>query len=73
MKENWATRRSQDRLDEVLTVEEARARLRISRNGIYNAIVRGEIPHIKIGKRILIPSAAFEALLRGETIQKDAA
>ncbi len=76
MKENQATRRAQDRIDrvdDVLTAEEARTRLRISRNGIYNAILRGEIPHIKIGKRILIPRLAFEALLCGETVQKDAA
>jgi excisionase family DNA binding protein len=55
-----------DEKSEILTVEEARQRLRISRNAIYQAIERREVPSVRIGKRILIPRAAFEALLRGE-------
>ena len=50
MQENRETRRTRDRverLEDVLTPEEARLRLRISRNGIYNAILRGEIPTSK--------------------------
>jgi len=51
----------------VLTVAEARTFLRLSRNSIYAAISRNEIPHLRIGKRILLPKAALERLLaRGD-------
>jgi excisionase family DNA binding protein len=58
------------KVSEVLTVEEARGRLRISRNAAYQAIERNEIPNVKIGRRILIPRAAFERLLAGEAPQR---
>ncbi len=47
-----------------LTVEEAAQRLGISRAFAYEAVRRGEIPHIKIGKRILVPKVALDALLK---------
>lgn len=46
-----------------LTVEESAQLLGISRSLAYDAIRRGEIPHIKIGNRILIPRSALERLL----------
>lgn len=49
-----------------LTVEEAARRLGIGRNQAYDAVHRGEIPVIKIGKRLLVPLAAFERMLNGE-------
>jgi len=49
----------------VFTVEEARHRLGLSRGSCYEAIRRGEIPSIKIGKRILIPKSALLRLLDG--------
>jgi excisionase family DNA binding protein len=45
------------------TVEEARRRAGVGRNAMYDAIRRGEIPVIRIGKRFLVPKAAFDALL----------
>ena len=42
-----------------LSVEEARRLLGLSRGLMYQAIRRGEIPHIKVGKRILIPISLF--------------
>ncbi len=48
-----------------LTVEEAAARLGIGRNAAYVAANKGQIPAIRIGKRLLIPRAAFERLLAG--------
>ena len=43
-----------------LTVEEARRELGVSRGLMYQAIKRGEVPHLRIGnRRILIPRAAF--------------
>ena len=49
----------------VLTVEEARLLIRLSRNSMYAAIAREEIPHLKIGRRILIPRKALERLMDG--------
>ena len=39
--------------------------LGISRATAYDAISRGEIPCIRIGRRILIPKVALERLLDG--------
>lgn len=47
----------------VMTVSEAAAVLRISRNAAYAAVKRGEIASIKIGRRILIPRPGIEKLL----------
>jgi len=48
-----------------LTVAEASKILGISRNKAYEAAKRGEIPTIKIGKRILVPVVALERMLQG--------
>ena len=48
-----------------LTVQEVANRLGLSRNSAYQGIATGEIPHIKVGKRILIPRIAFERMLEG--------
>jgi excisionase family DNA binding protein len=52
---------SQARL--TLTVEEAAAALGISRAFAYEAVNRNEIPHVRIGRRILVPRAALERML----------
>lgn len=49
-----------------LSIVEAAKRLGIGRNQAYEAAQRGEIPNIKIGKRILVPRLAFERMLEGE-------
>lgn len=54
------------RAPDVLTVEEARKRLRLGRNAIYDALARKEIPSIRIGRRILVPRLALERMLSGE-------
>ena len=46
-----------------MTVEEAAEVLGISRATAYDAVSRGEIPCIRIGRRILIPKVALERLL----------
>jgi excisionase family DNA binding protein len=48
-----------------LTVPEAAKALGIGRNAGYEAARRGEIPTIRIGKRIVVPRAAFEQMLQG--------
>lgn len=45
------------------TVEEAAEKLGISRPVAYQAVNRGDIPVIRIGRRILIPVVALEKLL----------
>jgi excisionase family DNA binding protein len=47
----------------VVTLNEAAAILRISRGSAYEAAKRGEIPTIRIGRRLLVPVAALERML----------
>jgi excisionase family DNA binding protein len=49
----------------VKTLSEVAAILRISRGSAYEAAKRKEIPTIRIGRRILVPSDALERLLSG--------
>ena len=51
----------------VLTVGEAAQLLRLSRNTAYEAVSRGEIPSIRVGRRILIPRVALQRLLAVST------
>lgn len=37
----------------------------IGKNAAYQAARRGEIPTIRIGKRLLVPLAALERMLQG--------
>ena len=48
-----------------MNVEEAAVVLGISRASAYQAVTRGEIPCIRIGRRILVPKAALERMLEG--------
>jgi excisionase family DNA binding protein len=48
-----------------ITVEEAAALLRIGRNLAYEAVRRGELPAIRVGRRLLVPRQALERLLEG--------
>jgi excisionase family DNA binding protein len=48
---------------ETISVEEAGRRLGIKRMAAYGAVWRKEIPSIRIGRRLLVPLAAFNALL----------
>jgi len=51
----------------VYTVQETRRLLRLSRGLVYEAIRSGEIPSLKIGRRILVPAAGLARLLAVET------
>lgn len=46
-----------------LTVDEAAAILGISRSSAFNAAAAGELPTIRIGHRLLVPTAALRRLL----------
>jgi len=50
----------------VLTVEEAAVILRLSRGTAYEAVRRGDIPVVKIGRRLLVPRARLMAMLAGD-------
>jgi excisionase family DNA binding protein len=47
----------------VLTIEEAAEYLKISRPSTYQAAKKGDIPIIRIGRRILVPVSALEKML----------
>lgn len=47
-------------------IEEAGRLLGIGRNQAYEAARRGDFPTIKIGKRLLVPKAALDRMLRGD-------
>ena len=49
----------------VLTPVETAKLLRIGRGTLYEQIRLGLIPHIRIGKKILIPRAALMKMLEG--------
>jgi len=50
---------------DVFTVEEAGEILGLSRPSAYEAVSRGDIPSIKIGRRKIVPRAALERMLAG--------
>jgi excisionase family DNA binding protein len=50
-------------LPEVLTVREAAAILRVGRNQLYQAVTRGELGAVRIGRSIRIPKHALLDLL----------
>ncbi len=49
-----------------LTVDEAAKALGIGRGLAYEAVRRGEIPTVRIGRRLLVPRVALERLLAGQ-------
>jgi excisionase family DNA binding protein len=53
---------SEERL--TYTVQQAGHLLGLSRNSMYRAIEAGELPSLRIGKRLLVPRDALEAKLR---------
>ena len=49
-----------------LDVPEVAKLLGIGRDTAYEAVASGEIPSIRLGRRIVVPEAALERLLSGE-------
>ena len=59
----------QERMDDpplTISVPEAARRLGIGRNQAYEAARNARIPTIRFGRRLVVPLAAFERMLRGE-------
>ena len=50
-------------LPPTITVEQAAEILGISRSSAYRAAARGEIPTLRVGRRLLVPTAKFLAML----------
>lgn len=46
-----------------ISVEQAAAIFGIGRNAAYEAVRRGEIPSVRLGGRILVPTAAIRKML----------
>ena len=55
----------------ILSVNECAKMLKLSRGSTYQGCLTGEIPHIKIGRRILIPRVAIQKLLENAGKPKD--
>jgi excisionase family DNA binding protein len=47
------------------TIAEAAKKLGIGKNSAYEAAKRGDIPVVKVGKRLLVPMVALERMLTG--------
>ena len=55
-----------DLAERVLTVPQAAELLGISASTYYGAVRRGEVPAIRIGRRLVVPGALLARLLAGE-------
>jgi excisionase family DNA binding protein len=54
-------------------VEEVATLLGIGRNSAYQAIARGELPALRLGRRLLVPRAALERhLAESGAVERDA-
>ena len=53
-----------------MSVPEAGRRLGIGRNTAYEAARQGQLPVIRIGRRMMVPVAAFEAMLAVQSKQQ---
>ena len=51
---------------ETTTVSEAARRLGVGRSTAYLAAKRGELPTVRLGRRVVVPIAALDRLLSGE-------
>ena len=46
-----------------VTIREAAKLLGISRNLCYDAVAKGQIPAVRVGRRLLVPRVALQNLL----------
>ena len=51
------------------SVEEAGKLLGVGRNAAYDAAKRGQIPVIRIGRRLLVPKVAFDLLVENGKLE----
>jgi excisionase family DNA binding protein len=55
-----------DDLGDVLTVRQVAGVLQLAENTVYEAIRRGDIHSLRLGRRVLIPKAMLLRVLEGE-------
>jgi len=55
---------------QTISVPEAGRRLGIGRNSAYEAARNGEIPNIRVGRRVVVPLAALERLLKEGSVRR---
>ena len=56
-----------------MTVEEAGVALGISRSHAYQLVRQGELPSLRLGRRVVVPIAALEALVEVASADVDPA
>ena len=55
-------------VEHVLNAEEVARLLGLSRGTVYEAMRTGEIPSLRVGRRLLVPTHALRAWLRGSSL-----
>ena len=64
------TKQTDDR--RTVSVEQAARELGIGRGLAYECARRGEIPVLRVGRRFLVPRAALDRLLAGDSLDRSA-
>lgn len=59
------------RLARTFSVDEVAQVLGISRNHAFRCVGRGEIPSVRIGRRVLVPAAFLDRLLGDQHLVED--
>ncbi len=57
-------------LTQYLTAEQVAERLGLTQNYIYRLAKTGEMPHVKIGRRVRFPEDEFDKWLADRTVNK---
>ena len=65
-RETVATENQDDGRRETVSVERAGQIVGISRTAAYAAVARGDLPSLRIGRRVVVPRKALDRLLAGE-------
>jgi excisionase family DNA binding protein len=66
MKRTTKLHKTVEAVRRTVTIAEAGMLLGVGRNSAYEAVKSGQIPVIKIGRRMVVPVAALERLLDGD-------
>jgi excisionase family DNA binding protein len=54
-----------------LSVDEVRKLLGISRSFAYELVRDGALPSLRLGRRIIVPLAPLQRMLRGDSLEED--
>lgn len=60
-----------DSFKKVYTIEEVAKMLGVSKGTAYECVKTGELPHIKLGRRIVVPIASFEKFLNVTSLRSE--